>query len=267
MSQKNIRNSIWGSICCAMILLGFHQSLFAVQNVFITSLLRNGSLSWTNSPGTNAFVLQSTPSGTIPWSNAPSPLDLMISTNSQNTITVPTNTGTVFYRIAQGFGLQLLHGVWILAGSGTTNVGKAYFISDGAGLVTNFGIFNTANPPGTYSVSSNGAMTLNIIAGAPQPQTNLILGQFLPPNQISLPANSSVLVPVQKTSLCAGNWSGRLSETNDPNGLTNYTFTISVNTNGYATVSGNFSGSGWVFSLAASCSNSLRFSVMDSAGT
>ena len=55
---------------------------------------------------------------------------------------------------------------------------------------------------------------------------------------------------VTNVSWCAGNWSGMLTETNDPNGLSDYSVDLAVNTNGFVNLSGNFTGTGWLYALA-----------------
>ena len=58
-------------------------------------------------------------------------------------------------------------------------------------------------------------------------------------------------MPVQDAALCVGNWNGTLSETNDPQGLTNYSVSLAVDTNGWGSLSNAFSGTGWIFALAS----------------
>ena len=203
--------------------------------------------------GENAFEVQWTSSLSKAWSNAAPPLDLTVSTNSQTTVSAPIIAPVGFYRVVQGFGLQSLHGAWIILPAGVTNVGQVYFVADGIGTITNFGAFNLDTPPGSYSVSNNGSLTLTFYTM--DDGTNSADGQFMPPRQIVFTGSSSnsvgTAMPVQDASLCAGIWNGTLSETNDPNGLSNYSLGLTVTTNGAVSVSGDFSGTGWMFALAA----------------
>jgi hypothetical protein len=243
---------------------------FSLRPPRIASFQQNGLLTWTNAPGTNLFVLQSVPAPawinppgtnafvlqwasvlTGPWSYASSPLDLTISTNTQTTVTVPLVPPTGFYRVAEGFGLQSLHGAWISPQIGVTNVGSIYFMADGNGTLTNFGIYNVATPPGYYSVNYAGGVTLTIDA---LDGTNIVTGQFVPPRQIVFTGSATnqltMALPVENVALCAGTWSGILTETNDPAGLNNYSVSLSVSTNGSVNLSGDFTGTGWMFALA-----------------
>jgi hypothetical protein len=222
------------------------------QQLFLTSLQPNGLLTWTNAPGTNAFAVQGTPALTGSWSNAAPPLDLIVSTNAQTTVSVSIVPPTSFYRVAEGFGPQSLHGAWVILAAGITNTGRSYFMADGNGTLTNFGLFNLATPPGYYSVSNAGGvlLTTDTLTHGTQPLT----GQFMPPRQIvftGLSTNfAAQAMPVADVTLCAGTWIGTLSETNDPNGLSDYSVSLTVASNGSAILSGSFSGTGWMFALA-----------------
>lgn len=46
-------------------------------------------MTWTNQPGTNAFILEWTPSLAGSWAYATPPLDLIISTNTRTTVPAP----------------------------------------------------------------------------------------------------------------------------------------------------------------------------------
>ncbi|HXR48526.1 MAG TPA: hypothetical protein VN784_13910 [Candidatus Limnocylindrales bacterium] len=231
----------------AALFFAFSHAGFSAQKLFITSFQPNGQLTWTNAPGTNAFAVQWTPNLISPWANAAPPLDLTVSTGSQTTVSAPIIPQTGFYRVVEGFGPQSLHGAWIIPPTGVTNVGQAYFMADGNGTLTNFGAYNLATPPGYYSVSNTGGVTMTVKAAS---QTNIVTGQFMPPRQIVFAGSFGVAMPVENVSLCAGTWSGTLSETNDPNGLSDYSVSLTVATNGSANLSGDFSGTGWMFALA-----------------
>jgi len=168
-------------------------------------------------------------------------------------VSVPIVPPTGFYRVAQGFGPQSLRGTWILTQKGVTNIAFAYFAADGSGLLTNFGIFNLHTPPGHYTVGNSGSVNLTVEGN----QTNTVTGQFLDANDF-LPTGPSTnafmrAVLVQNTSLCTGSWTGNLSETNDPNGLSSYSVSLTVAADGSASFSSpslGTSGSGSMFALA-----------------
>ena len=222
-------------------LAGIYQvNVNAALPFAIVSLQHNGSLVWTTPPGTNVSTLEWTPSLTRPvWTYAAPPLDLIISTNSRNTNSVPILPPIGFYRLAQG--LPTWHGVWI-----ATNGPGFYLMPNGQGLITNTGIYNVEKPPGTYGVT-NANVSLTVISSN---QTFNLTGQFVPPRSLAI-NGAGTFVPVEDLSLCAGTWSGTLIETNDPNGLTTYALDLNVDANGFATVSGNFTGSGWMFALSS----------------
>jgi hypothetical protein len=255
--MKTLNHKLTASVALALMA----GSLFAQQSR-ITLFQQNGTLTWTNAPGTNAFILEWTPTLTNSWSYAAPPLDLTISTDAETTVSVPLTPPMGFYRLLQGFGPQTLHGTWIALGS-VTNVGVVYFISEGDGVITNFGIYNTPNPPATYTVSTNGTLTLTVLG-----QT--LTGQFMPPNQIvftGASTNEAVSAsPVADAALCAGDWSGTLTETNDPNGLSNYSIDLAVNTNGFVNLSGDFTGTGWIFALAPTNGAIASFFYTTSSG-
>jgi hypothetical protein len=255
---------------CPDIYAGFLSASFSLQPPRITSFQRNGSLTWTNTPGTNLFALQSIPdpvwidsSGTYAfvlqwaasltgsWSYAAPPLDLTISTNIQMTVSAPAAPGTGFYRLLEGFGAQTFHGAWLGPQTGTTNVGGIYVMPDGNGTVTNVGFYNPLSPPGSYGVSYDGAISFIFDSSN---QTFAFSGQFTPPDDIAITGSATnmvqTFVPVENVSLCAGSWNGTLTETNDPNGLHDYPVTLTVATNGFVNLSGSFSGTGWTFALA-----------------
>lgn len=247
---------------------GFLSPSFSGQPPRIVSFKQSGMLTWTNAAGTNefvfpsaptafydpsglnAFVLKWAPSLTGPWSYAERPLDLTISTNTQTSVLVPESAAG-FYRLLQGFGPQTFHGAWLSIQTGITNVGGVYLIPDGNGTITNAGSYNYTNPPGYYCVGYNGEVS--IILDSIYDGVMSVGGQFEPPNEIALRGGltNNAFLPVQNLSLCAGTWSGTLTETNDSNGLSDYPITVTVATNGFATLSGSFSGTGGMFALAA----------------
>lgn len=218
--------------------------LLPVITSFQVSNQTNGSLTWTNQPGTNAFILEWTPSLAGSWAYAAPPLDLSISTNTHTTVSVPLTPPAGFYRLWQGFGSQTFHGAWML-----TNNPQFYMMSDGNGLITNAAIYGVATPPFSYSMtnSSGGVLFTRNAKGG----TIKFPGQFVPPDEItaSISGTLETFAPVENLSLCAGIWTGTLTETNDPNGLNDYSIDLTVDTNGVATLSGDLSGTGWMFAL------------------
>lgn len=218
--------------------------LLPVITSFQVSNQTNGSLTWTNQPGTNAFILEWTPSLTDSWAYAAPPLDLSISTNTHTTVSVPLTPPTGFYRVLQGFGPQTFHGAWML----TTNP-QFYIMSDGSGVITNAAIYSVATPAGSYKMTNNNGGVLFTIDTTSK--TISFSGQFVPPNEITARISGTLdtFAPVENQSLCAGSWTGTLTETNDPNGLNDYSIDLTVDTNGFATLSGDLSGTGWMFAL------------------
>lgn len=228
------------------------SSSFSLIPPRITSLLHNGSLTWINTAGTNAFILETASTVTGPWSYAAAPLDLTIATGMQTTVSnVPTASAKGFYLLQQGFGPQAFHGTWIALQAGTTNVANIYFGPDGNGTITNFGAFNPGTPPGVYEVASNGYFSG--VANDADDGITPFAGQFSPPREIVLTGDitnqASTLLPVQNVSLCSGAWSGTLTDNTSYPGT--YGINLAVTTNGFATLSGTYSGTGWIFSLAA----------------
>ena len=233
-------------------------SLFAGQP-FITSFQQNGQLTWTNAPGTNTFAVQRAPAVTGPWSNAAPPLDSIITTNTRTTVSVPIVRPTGFYRVvAQGFGPQSLRGTWIFTPPGVTSIGGLYFTADGAGFLSNVGLFELHNPPGYYTVSNSGGVML-VVEGN---ETFTLFGQFVDANNF-VPTGpfTSVFgrgVRVQNVSLCAGNWTGTLSEMKNPKGVKIYSVSLTVSADGSASLSSPSLGtteqpavgSGLMFALA-----------------
>jgi hypothetical protein len=185
------------------------------------------------------------------WSYAAPPLDLTLSSNIQTTVGAPVATGTGFYRLLEGFGPQTFHGTWLALQAGSTNVAFIYLMSDGNGTITNNGLYNPSTPPGSYSVNFDGGISFILDSSD---QTFLFSGQFMPPDDIAFTGSATNtlegLAPVENVSLCAGSWSGMLTETEDPNGLSDYSVTLTVATNGFVNISsGSNSGTGWIFAL------------------
>ena len=126
-------------------------------------------------------------------------------------------------------------------------------MADGNGVLTEFGAFNVAT--GSYTVTAAGAVTLvGISHSSGGPKTNSVSGQFQDINHVMVtqpaPNNISEFERVQNASICAGKWSGTLFETNDPGGLRSYSVSFMVATNGSVGLSGDFTGTGWMFALA-----------------
>jgi hypothetical protein len=216
-----------------------------------TSFQHNGSLTWTNTSGTNAFVLETASVITGPWFYAAAPLDLTVSTSTQTTVSIPFTPPRGFYLLQQGFSPQAFHGAWIAMQAGTTNVGNVYFMPDGNGTITNFGGFNLETPPGAYGMDGNGDVSFTI--NAAEDGVEAFSGLFSPPREITLTGaitnTASALFPVGNAALCSGAWSGTLTDTSGGGGP--YAFTLAVATNGFANLSGSAIGTGWLFALAA----------------
>ncbi|HTV40381.1 MAG TPA: hypothetical protein VMF08_07390 [Candidatus Sulfotelmatobacter sp.] len=258
----------------AGIFLAVTVSSLLAQQPRITSFAPNGSLTWTNAAGTNAFILESASSLAGAWSYAVPPLDLTISTDVETTVSVPVVSPMGFYRLLQGFGPQTLHGTWMIVGP-AFSTDSAFIAFDGSGAITNFAVYYFGErygaPPSSYSISNTGGVTLTVISnsgGSGQLQTNTVTGQFEPPRQINFNIYSTSLsgLPVTNISLCAGNWSGTLTETNDPNGLSDYSINLAVNTNGFVNLSGDFTGAGWIFALAPTNGTIASFFYTTSTG-
>ena len=192
-----------GKLCLLMFFAVVTGS--ASAQTTITSFNRNGQLTWTNAPGTNGFSVEWASTLTGPWSSSWQGLDSVVTTATQTTVSVP-----MFYRVRTGFATASLRGPWILA-NGTNNYSYALF--DGAGTVTELGLFYPGSPCGTYTVQSNGAMTLSLFFlhdGSLTFQGTFASGQQIVINPVT---NNIQMFQVSNSSACQGHWSGTLIET------------------------------------------------------
>ena len=233
MKTTKIAITIIGSIVIALA----HSSALAQQPV-ITSFHGNGQLTWTNLPGTNGFTVQWAPAVTGPWSSNWLALDSLISTGSQTTAAVP-----MFYRVAQGFTLASMRGTWILSVSGGMPDGNIFFMAQDDGIISESGMFIPRGPAGYFTVGGGGRVT-NTFVDADSIIT--IPGTFASANLITLdpPYTNVVVCRLQDASLCAGNWSGTLIQTNGPGMPASYPMSFSVDTRGLATNLTGFIGEG-----------------------
>jgi hypothetical protein len=199
-----------------------HSSALA-QQPLITSFQGNGQLTWTNIAGTNGFTVQWAPAVTGPWSSNWHALDSIISTGAQTTASVP-----MFYRVVQGFSLASMRGLWI--GASPIN-GNIYFRAEDDGLLSEVGIFNLRTPNGYFTVSPSGTVTLTFLGKH---------GSLAFSGQIGQPTNAlGTLFRVDNAALCAGTWTGSLSQTSGPGSPLTYPVSFEVDSSGWIM---NFAG-------------------------
>ncbi len=207
----------------ASIIAALVHSCALAQGPLITSFQGNGQLTWTNLVGTNGFTVQWAPAVTGPWSSNWHALDSIISTGAQTTVSVP-----MFYRTVQGFSLASMRGLWI--GASPIN-GNVYFRAEDGGLLSEVGIFNLRTPNGYFNVTPSGTVTLTFL---------LKDGPFTFSGQIGQPTNAlGTLFRVHHAALCAGAWSGSLSQTNGVGSPVAYPISFEVDSYGWVT---NFIG-------------------------
>jgi hypothetical protein len=230
MKTNKIAIAIIGGIVLALA----HSSALAQQPV-ITSFNGNGQLTWTNLPGTNGFTVQWAPAVTGPWSSNWLALDSLVSTGSQSTTAVP-----MFYRVAQGFTLASMRGTWIFSG-GTQ--GNMFAIAQDDGILSESGMFIPRGPAGYFTVGAGGRATNTFVT---TDTTITLPGTFASANQITFdpPYTNFVVSRLQDASLCAGNWTGTLTQTNGPGMPASYPMSFSVDTRGLATNLTGFIGVG-----------------------
>lgn len=175
----------------------------------ITTFNRNGQLTWTHASGTNGFSVEWSSTAGGPWSTNWQGLDSVITAGAQTTVSVP-----MFYRVRDGFTLASLRGPWIIEPPNDTN--SIYALFDGAGAVTELGIFSPLIPCGYYTVQSTGTVDITFFfndgPGGGQ-------GTFVSGQQIDLVVDGEAmdqaqLFQVSDPSKCQGDWTGSLEETN-----------------------------------------------------
>jgi len=176
----------------------------------ITSFHGNGELTWTNVPGTNAFTIQWASSLTGEWHHSWSELQSIYSPGSQSTAQVP-----MFYRVLQGFSDSSLDGPWLLTDLSETN--HSYIIPDGVGVCTEWGVFNTYNPPGIYEVDVTGTVVL-VLFERDHPEGLSLTGQFVSVDEVVFepPMDEILFRQVDDPARCQGSWTGVLDETSGP---------------------------------------------------
>jgi hypothetical protein len=187
----------WG-----LVLLAPLRPLFA-QSPLLTSFQPSGTVTWTNHPGTNAFVVQWAPSASGPWSTNWHALDSIITTARQTLVSVP-----VFYRLAQAFTPATLRGPWIIQ---YAEEGNIFFIAAEDGAISESGIFVTRAPSGYFTVTPQGLVTIKLIT--PE-EVVVVVCNFATPNRLAVhpPYEAAVIQRVEDPSLCAGRWSGNLTQ-------------------------------------------------------
>ena len=136
------------------------------------------------------------------------------------------------YRICRGFGPKALDGVWAF------DVG-ASLKTDGAGTVTYVGGFNFRNPAGTYSVDSNGVVSMIIYQTKDDNsaiQSMTIPGPLLDAStwQCTIAGVTGLGTRVQNTGALAGRWTGAVGSYSGVN--------MTVDSNGYAFAVSNLAG-------------------------
>jgi len=194
------------------------------QQPLITSFHGNGQLTWTNLSGTNGFAVLWAAEATGPWSSDWHALDSIVSMSTQTTVSVP-----MFYRVAQGFSPASMRGLWIASFPTSEAV---YFRAEDDGLLSEVGMFNLRTPNGYFTVSPGGTATVTWLSksGGPSVVFSFQLGQ-----QTNA---SGGLFRVGNAALCAGHWSGSLSQTSGPGTPVTYPVSFEVDS------------SGWIINLA-----------------
>jgi hypothetical protein len=147
-----------------------------------------------------------------------------------------------------------LKGIWISSASTiSTNKERAYFILDGNGKITDTGGFgmNTANP-GTYSVSSHGAISITFNAtNASESMTvtgNMVSSsEFLINAEYQGTPETIYFDKVTDPSLCKGTWTGTVTGY----GISDHAISFTVDPSGVISNFTGFSGTvtGKIFGL------------------
>lgn len=102
-----------------------------------------------------------------------------------------------------------LNGAWIITGDAEF----VYFVSDGNGTIPKGGIYNLGNPPGTYSVQSNGSFAMTINADGGVNFTGNLSSSSV--GSFTSPMGAGSITKVSNMAACQGTWSGTLTETNN----------------------------------------------------
>lgn len=149
-----------------------------------------------------------------------------------------TDVGTItMLPVAPTFSNAVLNGAWIISPqTAGQSLGRAYIVFDGKGGISDLSGFNTATPPGTYQVQTDGSFTLtvNYIPGH-DPQT-IASGKLASPTggtlsiiQGKLAGETGRIIKVSNPALCRGKWSGLLTESSPSSVLHNIVFDVDGN--------------------------------------
>jgi hypothetical protein len=202
------------------------------QGVQISSLTHNGTLSWTNTLGTNAFSVEWAPTLDGPWLRNWHSLESFVLSNANrtNSTSVP-----MFYRVFQGFTTATLRGAWLSIDPAGTN--NHYYVVQSDGVITESSEMNLRTPPGFCELTTTNWTVSNF-----NYSINLLYENAPVRNYRARSASAGVLVLEQPTgtfwyrasipSSCAGQWSGVLTEDSTVPGVS-YEVSLNVNDEGW----------------------------------
>ncbi len=184
-------------------LLGMPLQSSRAQSPLITSFQPNGVMTWTNQPGTNAFVVQWAPEAGGPWSVNWHALDAIVTTARQTSVSLP-----VFFRIAQAYTPAVVRGVWIIQ---YPEEGNIFFIGQEDGAISESGMFIRRAPSGYFTITPQGRLTLKFLT---YDEIITVVCDFVNLNRLTVhpPYEAAVIRRVEDPSLCAGRWSGNLTQ-------------------------------------------------------
>jgi hypothetical protein len=234
------------------------------QAPVIKALEGNSRLTWTNSPGTNAFRIQwaCTLVQTNGWKNHWWDLDYITSTGSSSTVEVPR-----YYRVVQEtnqFDRTTLFNAWFLLSvdlprTSIPATNSIYMIFDGNGNLVEHSGFNNEGPEtGFYDVNPDGSFSIGLHMGG-NPNPIVTVGQLLSGHEgvIQPPFAGARIIRVPDTGICQGIWTGTLTETVSP--FQTYDISFTVNADGSVTNLTSFAGptTGHLFAL----SNTNEFAI------
>lgn len=168
----------------------------------ITSFHGNGTLTWSNDSGTNAFGVEWAPSASGPWYTNWNALDAIVTTHTSTTVDV-----SMFFRVKQAFSPLAMRGVWMIL---HPTYGNVYFIVNEDGIIPESAMFVRRAPSGYLTVGTAGQVGLKFIH---QEEITVIPAQFTGPASLVLnaPYKPGVVWKVEDVSLCQGRWTGTLS--------------------------------------------------------
>ena len=249
---------------CFILAAGIIASLpaLAETNVVITSFGGNGQLTWTNSPGTNAFRIEwaGNLTGSNVWNRNWWGLQYIQTTGTANIATVP-----MFYRVAQDtnkYDNAMFSNAWL-----TAVRGGAYFFLDGGGhLLDAIGSSIPSYPGGPYGyyqVMDDGFFSIVVAPPPSYRSPTAIGGQLTSPTQAICQypgfAAGGDVFKVLNPGLCQGSWTGTLHQTS-PSAAT-YSLSLTVDSAGGITNLTGFSGPiyGHMFSLSTNTGTSAMW--------